>query len=343
MTEKTTYKSLVKQMAEGGAPIAALALATAAGRRRRNLERLAGDIRFTGINELLVRLSTVGKAFAETPELSKLTFIVKRTHADFMRALEASLSGYFSVASDAMRDVLEIQYLLMDFAINPGHADDWLTTDDKDRWKRFAPSPVRKRLQAAGVVQFGDKAESKDYKGHSMGLHLSPVPLINSADGIVPEHSWLNEAGYWEMFDHGRGLLRGLTMLIEKAAPGSHAEVEIKKDMPSFVEASRQAETLKQVWLAIQEAGVKLHEGDLVTAGNIVLRAMAGSGILDRELIVSAGGDDAVFEALIETMHRLAESDEPISRAAARAFLSIASDGTETDGSSPEGELSSNS
>ncbi|WP_406132296.1 hypothetical protein [Streptomyces sp. NBC_00989] len=339
MTDKTTYMSLVKQMAGDGAPIAALALATADARRRQNLERLSGDIRFTGINELLARLSTVGKTFAETPELSKLTFVVKRTHADFMTALEAALSGYFSVASDAMRDVLEIQYLLMDFAINPGHADDWLTIDDKDRWKRFAPAPVRKRLQTAGVVHFGDKAESKDYKGHSMGLHISPVPLINSADGIVPEHSWLNEAGFWEMFDHGRGLLRGLTMLIEKAAPGSRAEDEIKKDMPSFDEASRQAELLKQVWLAIPEARVKLREGDPATAGNIIIGAMVGSGILDRELIVSVGGDDAVLEALIETMHQLAESDEPVSRNAARAFLSIVkSSDTNTTASSGQGE-----
>ncbi|MEU7345866.1 hypothetical protein ABZ778_18440 [Streptomyces bacillaris] len=339
MTDKTTYMSLVQQMAKDGAPIAALSLGYADARRRHNLERLAGDIRFVGINELLTRLSTIGKAFAETPELSKLTFIIKRTHADFLTALEATLSGYFSVASDAMRDVLEIQYLLMDFAINPGHADDWLTTDDKDRWKRFAPAPVRKRLQAAGVVRFGDKAESKDYKGHSMGLHLSPTPLINSADGIVPEHSWLNEAGFWEMFDHGRGLLRGLTMLIEKAAPGSRAEDEIKKDMASFDEASRQAERLKRVWLAIPEAAVKLHEGDPATAGHIVLGALAGSGILDRDLIVSAGGDDAVLEALIEAMHQLAESDEPVSRAAARAFLSIAkSDDKDTTTSSKQDE-----
>ncbi|MFE4998025.1 hypothetical protein ACFRH4_43250 [Streptomyces mirabilis] len=301
----------------------------------KNLERLAGDIRFAGINELLARLAVVGKTFADTPELSKLTFIVKRTHADFMTALEATLSGYFSVASDAMRDVLEMQYLLMDFAINPDHADDWLTTDDKDRWKRFAPAPVRKRLQTAGVVHFGDKAESKDYKGHSMGLHVSLVPLINSADGVVPEHSWLNEAGFWEMFDHDRGLVRGLTMFIEKAAPGSPAEDEIKKDMTSFDEAGRQAERLKRVWLAIPEAGVKLHEGDPATAGNIIIGTMVGSGIIDRELIVSAGEDDAVWEALIETMRQLAESDEPVSRAAAKAFLSIAkSDDTNTTTSS---------
>ncbi|WP_228183987.1 hypothetical protein [Streptomyces anulatus] len=325
MTDKTTYMSLVKQMAEDGAPIAALALATADVRRHQNLKRLAGDIRFTGVNELLSRLSTVGKMFAEAPELSKLAFIVKRTHADFMTALEATLSGYFSVASDAMRDVLEIQYLLMDFAINPGHADEWLTTDAKTRWKRFSPAPVRKRLQAAGVVKFGDRAESMDYKGHSMGLHLSPVRLINSADGIVPEHSWLNEAGFWEIFDHGRGLLRGLTMLIETAAPGSRAEDEIKKEMTSFDEASKQAETLKQAWLSTLEAVGKLPEGDLVSAGVIIIRALVRSKILDPELSISAEDHDAGLEVLIETMHQLADSDEPVSRAAARAFLKIAS------------------
>ncbi|WOX26358.1 hypothetical protein [Streptomyces solicathayae] len=96
---------------------------------------------------------------------------------------------------------------------------------------------------------------------------------------------------------------------------------------------------LKQVWLAIPEAGVKLREGDPATAGNIIIGALVRSEILDRELIVSAGDDDAVVEALIETMHQIAESDEPVSRAAARAFLSIAeSDDTNTTTFSGRGE-----
>ncbi|MFJ3301415.1 hypothetical protein [Streptomyces bacillaris] len=340
MTDKTAYMSLVMQMAEGGAPIAALALATADARRRRNLERLAGDIRFTGINELLVRLSEVGKAFSETPDLSKVTFMVQRAHADFMTALESSLSGYFSVASDAMRDVLEIQYLLMDFGINPGHADEWLTTDEKGRMNRFSPAAVRKRLQAAGVVNFGDKAVSMDYKGHSMALHVSPVQLMNSGNGIVPEHSWLNEAGFWEIFDHGRGLFRGLTLFIERTAPGSQAEAVVRKDFTAFDEASRKADKLKNAWMAIPQAAVDLHKGDPVTAGSAVLQAMVGSGLLDGKSLRAVGDADAVMGALEEEMHRLAESDEPITRAAARAFLSIASDNT--DDSPEEGDLPSN-
>lgn len=255
MTDKTTYLSLVKQMAEDGAPIAALALATADARRRQNLKRLAGDIRFAGINELLVRLSGIGKAFSETPELSRITFMVQRAHADFMTALEATLSGYFSVASDAMRDVLEIHYLLMDFAINPDHVEEWLTIDEKGRMKDFSPAAVRRRLQAAGVVNFGDKAVSMDYKGHSMALHVSPVRLLNSADGIVAHHSWLNEAGFWEIFDHGHGLMEGLTLLVDRLVPGSRAADIVGRDLKTFDEARGKAHELMRLWGGSQTPG----------------------------------------------------------------------------------------
>ncbi|MCI4084349.1 hypothetical protein [Streptomyces sp. MMS21 TC-5] len=95
--------------------------------------------------------------------------MVQRAHADSITALEATLSGFFSVASDAMLDLLEIRYLLMDFAINPDHVEEWLsvshtrqslcsTTDEKGRIKDFSPAAVRRRLQAAWVVNFGDQA-----------------------------------------------------------------------------------------------------------------------------------------------------------------------------------------
>lgn len=339
MTNNDTYMSLLMKMAEDGAPVPALVLATADARRQRNLKRLAGDIRFAGINELFTRLSEIGQAFAETPELSKITFMIQRAHADFMTALEATLSGYFAVASDAMRDVLEIEYLLMDFAIHPGHAADWLTTDDKGRMKRFAPARVRERLQAAGVVNFGDKAVSMDYKGHSMALHVSPVQLMNSANGIVSERSWLNEAGYWEIFDHGSALLKALRLLVERTAPGTQAEAVFKKDFTAFNEAKAKADGLKRVWISVAEAATK--GGDPGAVGSTVLRAMVGSGILDGPGLSAVGDTEAVTDALFREMHKLAKSNEPITRAAARLFLSIATDGTEDEASPQSSEQSS--
>lgn len=220
MTERTpTYTSLIRELAED-APQVALVLSAAEARRRANLTRLGDGIRFIGLNELFVRLGNVAKAFAEIPELAKLVFMINRAQGDYATALEASLSGYYGVASD----VMEIQHLLMDFAVNPGHAEEWLAVDGKARMKRFGPAPVRKRLQAAGIVHFGDNAVSQDYKVHSMTLHVSPAHLATSAGGIVPEGSFLNEAGFWEMFEHARGLWCGLTLLTERVAPESRAD-----------------------------------------------------------------------------------------------------------------------
>lgn len=336
MAAKTTYMSLVTQMAEDGAPIAALSLAMADARRRQNLKRLAGDIRFEGINELLVRLAEVGEAFSETPELSKLTFVIRRAHADFRTALEATLSGYFSVASDAMRDVLEIHYLLMDFAINPGHAEEWLTTDEKGRMKDFSPAAVRKRLHADGVVNFGDKAVSIDYKGHSMALHVSPVRLPTSSDGIVAEHSWLNEAGFWEIFDHGHGLLEGLTLLVDRLAPDSRAVDVVKRDLKTFPEARGKAHELMRLWMRIPDATVALSDGNQTAAGATLFRGLLENGLLDRGLLKRE--DEEWRQELEERLQELMDGDEPIARAAATLLHAILTGDDSEDASKGEPE-----
>ena len=84
-----------------------------------------------GVNDLLVQLDRIATAFGAEPRLHKLTFLIRRVIADFETALEATLSSYAAAAFDAMRDVLEIDYLLKDFALDEKLIDEWLNADER--------------------------------------------------------------------------------------------------------------------------------------------------------------------------------------------------------------------
>ncbi|MGW2081176.1 hypothetical protein ACWCOW_30300 [Streptomyces sp. NPDC001939] len=320
MTDETSYISRLKDMATD-APRVALILAAAHARREKNLTRLAGDIRFAGIDELLARTQTVIKAFEENSELSKISFMVRRARDDFATALEAALSGYFAVASDSMRDVMEMQHLLMDFAIHPEHADEWLTTDEKSRLNRFSPGAVRKRLKAAGIGNFGDKAVSMDYKGHSMALHVSPVRLINSGNWLVGENSFLNEAGFWEIFDHARAFWSSLRLFTERITPGSKVEEAVKEDFTIFLEAAKEVDKQKHVWLTLHATFEESQKGNTTAAASRLIQSMIGTGILDIDFGVDI--DEAWMSDLENKLEALIAGDDPVARNAAAALHGI--------------------
>src|SRR5262245_18495557 len=63
-------------------------------RRAAALTRLTTDVRLKGANDLLVQLDHLAVAFNAESRLRRLTFLIKRTVADFETALEATLSSY---------------------------------------------------------------------------------------------------------------------------------------------------------------------------------------------------------------------------------------------------------
>ena len=118
-------------------PRVAVTLQAAEARRVKLTSALLDRALLKGIDELLTRLDDLAQAFAADPALAKLAFLIRRGTADFETALEASMSGYVAVAFDAMRDVLEIENLLRDFANQPANFDAWLTADEKTLLKKF--------------------------------------------------------------------------------------------------------------------------------------------------------------------------------------------------------------
>lgn len=221
--------------------------------REGQLEQYAGGARVVGLDQLLGYLEKAEAVFAAGPPLLAQTeLLVKRAHADFVIALDATLAGLLSVAADAMRDVLEIEMLLLDFALDPDRLDRWLSADDGSRRREFAPVRVRERLEAAGVGEVTSSVFGLDYAAHSAMLHVNPRPL--PLGGKAPtEDGFELDAGFWEIFEHGRRLLLAVEAIRVRAHKGD-PRLEPLGPLDAFRDAHDRVMEMQEMFLGFLEA-----------------------------------------------------------------------------------------
>lgn len=161
-----------------------------------------------------------------------------------------------------MRDVMEIEYLLLDFVVHPDHIVRWLEGDRRTRLREFQPDTIRTRLREAGLPPYSDEDwEPLDYRAHNEALHVTPqVPLL-SARGIEadPEGSMLSDAGFIEMFRHGWQLLRALEMLlIARNLQPARSEPLVPLD--DFLDARDRTGEMQVIIIAMIEGPAVLHK-----------------------------------------------------------------------------------
>src|SRR4051794_12107319 len=104
MTEgsKDSFPDLIDQLAVR-APKVAAGIHAAEGTRARSLAQYLPGMRLPGLDNLFEFLDHNADVYDANTELAKIAFLIRRVRADFETALEATLSGYIGVATDAMR------------------------------------------------------------------------------------------------------------------------------------------------------------------------------------------------------------------------------------------------
>lgn len=239
-------------------PRLAAALQQAQQQRAHHAASLLHGARFKGLDELLRHLDDLVQAFESEPTLSRLGFLVTRSAAEFETAIEATLSGYLAVATDAMRDVMEIENLFLDFAVHPSHIDAWLTATPTILWNKFRPAEVRKRLHAAKEGHYATTAESVDYRAHSAVLHVSPRQPLIASKGFSAQQGWQGDAGFWEIFEHARRLLHAIRRLTSTLSPGSTAERLAAEDLTDMQDAWRRTREMQSIYLALLQAAAQV-------------------------------------------------------------------------------------
>ncbi len=235
-------------------PRVARALLEAAERRSQALEKWGPEgARLTGLEELLCHLDAVAAALDGGAREDRLiASFCARSARDFETALEAGNSGYFPVASDAMRDVMEMTDLLLMFSLDITLAVQWLDTPPETHWRSFAPAAVRRYLHKNGVKYRDSARASIDYQGHSAALHVSPSGSAIAARGLAVRLPFLDDGHFWEIFSHGRELVFALDRL--RGARGySWPTVKAAPDLKDLAKAYEKSKEMESVFLALMQ------------------------------------------------------------------------------------------
>lgn len=146
-------------------------------------ERIKHDLtedHVRGFDEFFAFLQKASEQFQVVQSIRPLTVLVARLRKDFETALVSFVVGMDQAAFDAMRDGMEIGYLLRDFTLDAGRIPEWLSLADKERWNRFGPNALRQRFASRQGIAVTDLLDSKEYCAHSSMLHVSPYE-----DGFV--------------------------------------------------------------------------------------------------------------------------------------------------------------
>lgn len=185
------------------------------------------------IEAIEVSMTAIMDHVKERPERSEHELVLKRLGIrlfnDLGSGLSQGLAGYYQQAWDAVRDVVELQFLFDDFSGDAEKVMRWATAQKSVREKEFRPAEVRKRLNER-YKHAGEKRRAAYQALSTMASHASP-------DGFVltmPKNN-LSEIGpfYEERF------LRAL--LDDMAQHGLAATVNFTILLPAETDVERHA------------------------------------------------------------------------------------------------------
>jgi hypothetical protein len=171
------YHAALKALADSY-PLATEALMRADRHRLRRLQQFVDPVDLEAVNSLFGYLISVSRSLGETRENHDLIFLPDRVMGDVRIALEGLMSGYLQTVSDAMRDIIETELLIRDFALDATQINKWRNTSKDMLWKNFQPSLLRKRQAAALGVNARDVPGATDYSAHSELLHVGKTRLF---------------------------------------------------------------------------------------------------------------------------------------------------------------------
>ncbi len=184
------------------------------------LEQPDLDLYLSGLEELLGYLPSLYTVMNSHQELRKVAFLVLRVRGDYEASVEAIFSGYHSIVSEKMRDVLEVELLLTDFSASPEHMEHWRTADQRILRTKFAPVHLRGREAKRRGVQPDQLPGAPDYRAHSQLLHVTPATHPLGGPGLNASASGEQLAfflmmSFWEMYFHAHRFLLTCHALVE--------------------------------------------------------------------------------------------------------------------------------
>jgi hypothetical protein len=205
------YYGMLKESGEDY-PLATDALMRADRHRPRRWQQFIDPVDVHAIDLLLGFLMASSDALASSGASWYLDFLPTRIADDVRVSLEGMLSGYLQVASDAMRDVIETELLIRDFALDPRQIDRWRNADERHLRRDFKPVDCRRRQASALGVPLAEVPGATDYAAHSQLLHARP-PLLFARSPESGHRAIYVLNAVADIMVHGISAVEGLVLL----------------------------------------------------------------------------------------------------------------------------------
>jgi hypothetical protein len=206
----SSYYGMLQESAEHY-PLATDALMRADRHRPRRWQQFIDPVDVHAIDLLLGFLMASSDAL-EASASPDLDFLPTRIADDVRMSFEGMLGGYLQVASDAMRDVIDTELLIRDFALDPRQIDRWLNADEGLLKREFKPVDCRQRQAKALGVPRDEVPGATDYRAHSQLLHVGrPLMFARSPESGHRASHVLNAVA--DIMVHGISAVEGLELL----------------------------------------------------------------------------------------------------------------------------------
>ncbi|UTP38174.1 hypothetical protein M9M90_13200 [Phenylobacterium sp. LH3H17] len=197
--------------------------------RSASLAAISGDKMMSDhLDAVEAAMSAIMDHVRDRPERGEHELIVKRLGIRLFNGLASGLSqgfaGYYQQAWDAVRDVVELQFLFDDFSGDAEKVMRWATMPKAKREKEFRPGEVRKRLNERYSHE-GEKRRAAYQMLSTMASHPSPDGFLLtmpkndlSETGPFYEERFLR-ALLGDMAQHGLAAAVNFTSLLPAATP----------------------------------------------------------------------------------------------------------------------------
>ena len=241
--------------------------------RPRRWQQFVDSIDLQAVELLLGFLASASDLLASNSETCELHFLPTRVADDVRMALEGLLSGYLQISSDAMRDAMETELYIRDFALDPRQIRRWRDADEDTLNRHFRPNNLRQRQARALGVDVTEVPGATDYKAHSMLLHVRPpLRFPRSPDA---GHQAVNVLdALMEIMFHGVSTVEALVALFDavgQSAPDSTATLSALRSAADDIRTARAATVglgiaIKETFPSDAYRTVAIFENGLVVA-----------------------------------------------------------------------------
>ncbi|HWU21538.1 MAG TPA: hypothetical protein VN088_08435 [Nocardioides sp.] len=157
------------------------------------------------------------------PEIAGL---LKQAAEHLVLGVESILGQRAPRVVDESRFLMEVEFLLRDFSLDPARIDEWAALPPRKRHQKFGFGQARSRVEKAAGIPHGRVLPDRDeYSLHSRVVHPWPRGELPVPDGTPHDRrSWL-ATDLGDLLGHGWKVLMAFLGDIEKFLPDEGQEI----------------------------------------------------------------------------------------------------------------------